>query len=368
MDAVSGNTTPYRAYQTRKRRAGERTIARAAHDKKNPYVKISNKVATDTRLSFEARGLMLYVLSKKDDWVIRPGDLKKQGMGKDRWRRVRRELFDGGYIIQDETQSRNDDGTFGARLWRVRETTSIEFPVIEEPPADNPPAVEPSTDQPLTENPPHINDESEQLTNQESSNEKINELSDERDDFILNLLGKYSAGYENTRDDLRAQLDRLGEEPFKTVITRCIKRSPKDIQYFVTALVREKAPTPLPPSPIERHEADETSSPEDGNQMIREPALLVYDRPKQLQEEAWELAYSQLELQLDRANFDTWLRGAVFLRMDDGVFVIGVRNSYARDMLQHRLYRNVWRVLTDCYGQEVEIRFEVKPIQIGRKT
>jgi chromosomal replication initiator protein len=78
-------------------------------------------------------------------------------------------------------------------------------------------------------------------------------------------------------------------------------------------------------------------------------------------QEAWDLAYSQLELQLDRANFDTWLRGASLLRLENGVFVIGVRNSYARDMLQHRLYRNVWRVLSDVWGEKAEIRFEIAP-------
>jgi hypothetical protein len=27
-------------------------------------------------------------------------------------------------------------------------------------------------------------------------------------------------------------------------------------------------------------------------------------------------------------------------------------------MCQHRLYRNIWRVLTDIYGQTVALRFE----------
>jgi chromosomal replication initiator protein len=76
-------------------------------------------------------------------------------------------------------------------------------------------------------------------------------------------------------------------------------------------------------------------------------------------QDAWNAAFSQLEIQLDRASFETWLRGAVFLSVEDGLFVIGARNSYARDMLQHRLYRNIRRVLSDCYGQQVELRFEI---------
>lgn len=76
-------------------------------------------------------------------------------------------------------------------------------------------------------------------------------------------------------------------------------------------------------------------------------------------QDAWNIAFSQLELQLDRASFNTWLRGATFLGHEDGVFVIGVRNSYARDMLEHRLYRHVWRILSDVCGTSVELRFEV---------
>lgn len=76
-------------------------------------------------------------------------------------------------------------------------------------------------------------------------------------------------------------------------------------------------------------------------------------------QDAWSAAFHQLEMQLDRASFDTWVRGATLLLYEDGVFVIGVRNAYARDMLQHRLYRNVRRVLSDVCGENVELRFEV---------
>ncbi|MBL8133215.1 MAG: chromosomal replication initiator protein DnaA [Anaerolineae bacterium] len=76
-------------------------------------------------------------------------------------------------------------------------------------------------------------------------------------------------------------------------------------------------------------------------------------------QEAWSAAAHQLELQLDRASYDTWLRDAVLLGVEGDVFVIGVANSYARDMLQHRLYRNVRRILAETYGAPVELRFEV---------
>ncbi|MBC6937069.1 MAG: chromosomal replication initiator protein DnaA [Chloroflexi bacterium] len=76
-------------------------------------------------------------------------------------------------------------------------------------------------------------------------------------------------------------------------------------------------------------------------------------------EEAWNIAYSQMEIQFDRASFETWLRGAAFLGFDAGVFRVGVGNAYARDMLQNRLYRDVRRVVSDVWGERVELCFEV---------
>jgi chromosomal replication initiator protein len=76
-------------------------------------------------------------------------------------------------------------------------------------------------------------------------------------------------------------------------------------------------------------------------------------------QDAWIAAYNHLEIQLDRPSFDTWLKGATFQGVEDGVFVIGVRSAYAREMLQHRLYRNVRRVVCDLYGEDVELRFEI---------
>ncbi|MBK9124177.1 MAG: chromosomal replication initiator protein DnaA [Chloroflexi bacterium] len=83
-------------------------------------------------------------------------------------------------------------------------------------------------------------------------------------------------------------------------------------------------------------------------------------------QDAWDTTYHQLQLQLDQAKFDTWVRDARFLRFDGDTFVVGVRNTFARDMLQHRLYRNVVRVLSDAWGKSATIRFELLPTGNGK--
>ena len=88
-------------------------------------------------------------------------------------------------------------------------------------------------------------------------------------------------------------------------------------------------------------------------------------------QEAWNTALNQLEIQLDRANFETWLRDTKFLGFtastapeQPATFTIGVRNTFARDNLQHRLYRSVRRILRDVYGQPIELCFEVHKSEV----
>jgi hypothetical protein len=78
--------------------------------------------------------------------------------------------------------------------------------------------------------------------------------------------------------------------------------------------------------------------------------------------EVWSAAYNQMELQFDRQSFDTMMRDARLLdyEADTKTLVIKVANPYARDMLQHRLYRNVQRILRDVSGTELAARFEAK--------
>lgn len=84
-------------------------------------------------------------------------------------------------------------------------------------------------------------------------------------------------------------------------------------------------------------------------------------------QQAWDIAYRQLELQMDRSQFDTWLREARYLGHEGSQFIIGVRNTYIRDMLTHRLQRLLTRVLSDAYGEDVGFRFEITNSKTAEK-
>jgi hypothetical protein len=61
----------------------------------------------------------------------------------------------------------------------------------------------------------------------------------------------------------------------------------------------------------------------------------------------WAIAYSQLEAQIDRPSFESWVRGVQLVAVTDGVWHFQTKTQYAAHMLQHRLYREIRRVLSD---------------------
>ena len=61
---------------------------------------------------------------------------------------------------------------------------------------------------------------------------------------------------------------------------------------------------------------------------------------------AWQAAVGQLQLEMPKAAFDTWVKGADLISYEDGSFLVGVQNAYARDWLQSRLSNTVTRLLT----------------------
>ena len=76
-------------------------------------------------------------------------------------------------------------------------------------------------------------------------------------------------------------------------------------------------------------------------------------------EQAWQAAQGQLQLEMPKAAFDTWVRGADFFSYEDGTFVISSKNAYARDWLENRLSSTIVRILTGMMNRTVEVRFIV---------
>lgn len=76
-------------------------------------------------------------------------------------------------------------------------------------------------------------------------------------------------------------------------------------------------------------------------------------------EQAWQAALGQLQLEMPKPAYDTWVRDADLFAYEDGTFIISVQNAYARDWLESRLTNTIKRILTGILARTVEVRFIV---------
>mgnify|MGYP001815887514 CR=1 FL=1 len=106
------------------------------------FTQVHNDVARDTRLTFEARGVLMYLLSRCEEWNPCLSDIADQGgLGMHKTRRILAELEAAGYV--KKSQPRTSGGArFGSSM-----VTDYALPctgprVIESPNVDDSPQAE----------------------------------------------------------------------------------------------------------------------------------------------------------------------------------------------------------------------------------
>lgn len=79
--------------------------------RKDTFTIVNNKAINDSRLSFRAKGVLVYILSKPDNWRVSERNLANDGPdGRSAVASALTELEQAGYL--QRTRTRNDDGTF----------------------------------------------------------------------------------------------------------------------------------------------------------------------------------------------------------------------------------------------------------------
>ncbi len=71
----------------------------------------------------------------------------------------------------------------------------------------------------------------------------------------------------------------------------------------------------------------------------------------------WEATLGELQVQMPRETFDAWLRDTRVLAHEDGSYIIGVPNAYAREWLDQRLKQVILRILKQVSRRNVEVSF-----------
>ncbi len=74
---------------------------------------------------------------------------------------------------------------------------------------------------------------------------------------------------------------------------------------------------------------------------------------------AWQNLISQLQKEMSKAAFDTWVKSAELVSFENDLFIIGVQNAYARDWLESRLSSTITRLLTGMMNSPIKVQFMV---------
>lgn len=74
-------------------------------------------------------------------------------------------------------------------------------------------------------------------------------------------------------------------------------------------------------------------------------------------EEIWGQVLSQLQAEMPRASFDTWVRDTEVVSLEKNILTISARNAYARDWLDSRLTSVIENILKGIMSQQVSVHF-----------
>jgi hypothetical protein len=195
-----------------------KTIVRVVKNKDNPYVML-NKYFLDREpeMSWKAKGMLTYLLSKPDNWTIMVCDLiKKASDGKDAVYSGLKELQKNKYIYYQKV--RDERGRIIKHEYLVYET-----PYTENPEMDNPEMEKPDTD-----NPPLLNNDIP--INEDNNNQSYLIEFDSIDALINFYEKKYNLPYWNVLQVYDRVVPQYKEDNIKKSFTA----------YFEAALKQEK--------------------------------------------------------------------------------------------------------------------------------
>ncbi len=77
-------------------------------------------------------------------------------------------------------------------------------------------------------------------------------------------------------------------------------------------------------------------------------------------QDLWNAALGELQLQVTKPNYNTWLKDTIGIGYKNDIFTIGVPNAFIEEWLESRLSSLIKKTLTNITGKSVSIRFLVQ--------
>ena len=76
--------------------------------------------------------------------------------------------------------------------------------------------------------------------------------------------------------------------------------------------------------------------------------------------EVWRAVLGDLQLQLPRSTYETWLKPTVGISYDEHSFVVEAPNSFAVEWLERRMYNALQKTLKKVSGREFDLQLQVR--------
>ncbi len=127
----------------------------------------------------------------------------------------------------------------------------------------------------------------------------------------------------------------------KYVVTAAIERMGADVDNHLPYSVTDKQSS-------NQHPSDQVFPASEGSS------------PRVDARSVWQAALSALALQMPTATYETWVRDTSVIAYEDGEFIVGTPNPYARDWLANRLQTPIKRILGKLLNRSVQVTFRVR--------
>lgn len=150
--------------------------------KNRDYTVINNTSIRDTRLSWKAKAIHVFMLSKPDDWTFYNEEMQQWAKdGKDSFTAGLRELQKYGYVKKERRRVEGGKFDYVTIVYEVpyMDLPHTEIPSSVEPYTGKPLTEKPSTDKPFTENPQLL---STDIPSTDSLNTDNNQVLKEREE------------------------------------------------------------------------------------------------------------------------------------------------------------------------------------------
>lgn len=106
--------------------------------KKKNYKTIDLTATNDSNLSYKAKGIHTYLITRPDNWSFNKTDIYYRATnGRSSIRSGLQELKEKNYLVTNRV--RNSDGTLGKSQWIIKENPCMDNPHVENQPVDNDP-------------------------------------------------------------------------------------------------------------------------------------------------------------------------------------------------------------------------------------